>query len=66
VVRRFRSPVGEIHCAAAQRTGVREMKVRSTLDGAAESLLPRQQRRIVDTAGGQIPAHPEDSESRCA
>ena len=45
VARRFRSPVGEIDIVARRR-GVLvfvEVKARSTLDDAAESLVPRQQ-----------------------
>ena len=50
----------------ARRRGVLvfvEVKARSTLDGAAESLHARQQRRIADAAGAWLAAHPEDAES---
>ena len=53
VARRFRSPVGEVDIVA-RRQGVLvfvEVKARSTLDGAAESLLARQQHRIAAAAG---------------
>ena len=40
-----------------------EVKTRSTLDGAAESLLARQQHRIAAAAGAWLTAHPEDAES---
>ena len=40
-----------------------EVKARSTLDGAAESLLARQQHRIAAAAGAWLAAHPEDAES---
>ena len=56
VARRFRSPVGEVDIVARRR-GVLvfvEVKARSTLDAAAESLLPRQQRRIADAAGAWL------------
>jgi putative endonuclease len=65
VARRFKSPVGEIDIVARRR-GVLvfvEVKARNTLDGAAESLLPRQQRRIAEAAGAWLAAHPEDNES---
>jgi putative endonuclease len=65
VARRFRSPVGEIDIVARRR-GVLvfvEVKARNTLDGAAESLLPRQQRRIAEAAGAWLAAHPDDAES---
>ena len=63
--RRFRSPVGEIDIVARRRGTLVfvEVKARSTLDGAAESLLPRQQRRIAEAAGAWLAAHPEDVES---
>jgi putative endonuclease len=65
VARRFRSPVGEVDIVARRR-GVLvfvEVKARNTLDDAAESLLPRQQRRIAGAAGAWLAAHPEDAES---
>jgi putative endonuclease len=65
VARRFRSPVGEIDIVARRRGLLVfvEVKARNTLDGAAESLLPRQQRRIAEAAGAWLAAHPEDNES---
>jgi putative endonuclease len=65
VARRFRSPVGEIDIVARRR-GVLvfiEVKARSTLDEAAESLLVRQQRRIVAAATAWLAGHPEDCDS---
>ena len=65
VARRFKSPVGEVDIVARRR-GVLvfvEVKARSTLDGAAESLLARQQHRIAAAAGAWLAAHPEDGES---
>ena len=60
VARRFRSAVGEVDIVARRR-GVLvfvEVKARSTLDGAAESLLARQQHRIAAAAGAWLAAHP--------
>jgi putative endonuclease len=64
VARRFRSPVGEVDIVA--RRGVLvfvEVKARNTLDGAAESLLPRQQRRIAAAASAWLAEHPDDVNS---
>jgi len=64
VARRFRSPVGEVDIVARRR-GVLvfvEVKARNRLDDAAESLLPRQQRRIAAAATAWLAAHPEDGE----
>ena len=63
VARRFRSPVGEVDIVARRRSVLVfvEVKARATLDGAAESLVPRQQRRIADAAGAWLAAHPEDA-----
>jgi len=50
--RRFKTPFGEVDIVARRR-GVLvfvEVKARSTLDAAAESLQLRQQRRIADAA----------------
>src|SRR3954465_11716569 len=65
VARRFKSPVGEIDIVARRRgvLGFVEVKPRPPLDGAAESLLPRQQQRIAAAAGAWLAAHPEDGES---
>lgn len=65
VARRFRSPVGEVDIVA-RRKGVLvfvEVKARNTLDGAAESLLPRQQRRIAAAASAWLAEHPDDVDS---
>jgi putative endonuclease len=62
--RRFRSAVGEIDIVA-RRKGVLifvEVKARNTLDGAAESLLPRQQRRIAAAAAAWLAANPDYAE----
>jgi putative endonuclease len=65
VSRRFRSPVGEVDIVARRgRTLIFiEVKARSTLDGAAESLLPRQQRRIAAAAAAWLAKCPDDAES---
>jgi putative endonuclease len=65
VARRFKSPVGEVDIVARRR-GVLvfvEVKARSTLDAAAESLLPRQQRRIAAAASAWLAANPGDVDS---
>lgn len=62
VARRFKSPVGEVDIVA-RRKGVLifvEVKARNTLDAAAESLLPRQQRRIAAAASAWLAANPDD------
>ena len=65
VARRFRSPVGEIDIVARRRNVLAfvEVKARRTLDEAAESVLPRQQRRIAAAAAAWLAAHPEDADS---
>jgi putative endonuclease len=65
VARRFRSPVGEVDIVArrADTLVFVEVKARGTLDGAAESLLPRQQRRIAAAAAAWLATRPEDIES---
>src|SRR5688572_30453532 len=62
VARRFRTPVGEIDIVARRR-GVLvfvEVKARATLDGAAEAVTGRGQRRIVAAAEAWLAAHPDD------
>lgn len=63
LARRFRSPVGEVDIVA-RRKGVLvfvEVKARRTLDDAAESLSPRQQRRIAAAAAAWLAANPDDA-----
>jgi putative endonuclease len=62
VARRFRSPVGEVDIVARRRRLLVfvEVKARSSLDAAAESLAQRQQRRIAAAAAAWLAAHPED------
>jgi putative endonuclease len=60
--RRFKTPFGEVDIVARRR-GVLvfvEVKARSTLDAAAESLLVRQQRRIADAAAFWLSLNPHD------
>lgn len=62
VARRFKSRVGEVDIVARRR-GVLvfvEVKARPTLDIAAESVLPRQQRRIAAAAAAWLAANPDD------
>jgi putative endonuclease len=62
VARRWRSPVGEVDIVARRGRALIfvEVKARSRLDAAAESLLPRQQRRIVAAASAWLAEHPDD------
>jgi putative endonuclease len=65
LARRFRSPVGEVDIVARRGRLLvfAEVKARNRLDDAAESLLPRQQRRIAAAASAWLVAHPDDAES---
>jgi putative endonuclease len=65
VARRFRSPVGEVDIVARRGRVLIfvEVKARARLDDAAESLLPRQQRRIAAAAAAWLADHPDDVES---
>jgi putative endonuclease len=65
VARRYRSPVGEVDIVARRGRALIfvEVKARNTLDSAAESVLPRQQRRIVAAASAWLAEHPDDVES---
>jgi putative endonuclease len=62
VARRFRSPVGEVDIVARRGRVLVfvEVKARNRLDDAAESLLPRQQRRIAAAATAWLAEHPDD------
>jgi putative endonuclease len=61
LARRWRSPVGEIDIVARRRRLIVfvEVKARAALADAAESVLPRQRRRIVAGAEAWLAAHPE-------
>jgi putative endonuclease len=65
VARRWRSPVGEVDIIARRRQVLVfvEVKARERLDDAAESVLPRQQRRIAAAAAAWLAEHPDDSAS---
>jgi putative endonuclease len=65
VARRFRTSVGEVDIVARRGRVLIfvEVKARNTLDDAAESLLPRQQRRIAAAAAAWLAEHPDDAES---
>jgi putative endonuclease len=61
IVRRWKSPVGEIDLVVKRGRLIVfvEVKARKALDQAAESVLPRQRRRIVAAAEAWLAAHPE-------
>ncbi len=63
LARRWKSPLGEIDIVARRRSLLVfvEVKARNSLDEAAESLNPRQQRRIAAAAEVWLAAHPDDS-----
>lgn len=60
LARRFRSRAGEIDIIARHRGLIAfvEVKARATLDDAAYSVTPRQQRRIVACAEAWLAEHP--------
>jgi putative endonuclease len=62
VARRWRSPAGEIDIVARRRNTLVfvEVKARAQLDAAAESVLVRQQRRIIAAAEAWLADHPDD------
>jgi len=62
MARRWKSPVGEIDIVARRRSLLVfvEVKARNNLDEAAESLGPRQQRRIVAAAEAWLAAYGSD------
>jgi putative endonuclease len=61
LTRRWRSPLGEIDIIARRRHLLVfvEVKARDDFDEAAESVLPRQQRRIAAAAEVWLAAHPD-------
>jgi len=63
VARRWRSPVGEIDLVARRGRVLVfvEVKARVNMDDAAESVTPRQRRRIVAGAEAWLARHPEDA-----
>jgi putative endonuclease len=62
LARRFRTPVGEIDIVAGRRNTLAfvEVKARSTLDGAAESITDRNKQRIVAAAEYWLSQHLDD------
>jgi putative endonuclease len=62
LARRFKSPVGEIDIVARRRHLLVfvEVKARNDLDEAAESLSPRQQRRIAAAAEAWLAVNGSD------
>jgi putative endonuclease len=63
VARRWRSPVGEIDLVARRGRVLVfvEVKARGRLDDAAESVTPRQRRRIVAGANAWLASHQGDA-----
>jgi putative endonuclease len=61
IARRWKSPVGEIDLVVKRGRLIVfvEVKARKALDQAAESVLPRQRRRIVAAAEAWLAVHPE-------
>jgi len=62
LARRWKSPLGEIDIVARRRSLLVfvEVKARNNLDEAAESLSPRQQRRIAAAAEAWLAANGSD------
>src|SRR5258707_1887535 len=63
VARRWRSPVGEIDLVVRRGRVLVfvEVKARGHFDDAAESVTPRQRRRIVAGANAWLASHPRDA-----
>ena len=63
LARRWRSPLGEIDIVARRRRLLVfvEVKARSTIDEAVESVNVRQRRRIAAAAETWLAANPDDS-----
>lgn len=63
VARRWKSPLGEIDIVARRRQLLIfvEVKARASLDDAAESVTPRQRRRIAAAAEAWLALNPDDS-----
>lgn len=63
VARRWRSPLGEVDIVARRGRLLIfvEVKARARLDDAAESVTPRQRRRIAAAAEVWLGAHPNDA-----
>jgi putative endonuclease len=63
VARRWRNPVGEVDIVARRRQVLVfvEVEARAQLDGAAESVTERQQRRIAAAAAAWLAKNPDDA-----
>jgi putative endonuclease len=63
LMRRWKSPVGEIDIVARRRELLvfAEVKARGRIDDAAWSVTPRQRARIVAAAEAWLAANPDDS-----
>lgn len=61
LAKRWKTPVGEIDLVMRRGTLIIfvEVKARGSLDAAAESVLPRQRKRIIAAAEVWLAAHPE-------
>jgi putative endonuclease len=61
LAKRWKTPVGEIDIVMRRGTLIIfvEVKARGSLDAAAESVLPRQRKRIIAAAEAWLAAHPE-------
>jgi putative endonuclease len=61
IAKRWKTPVGEIDLVMRRGTLIIfvEVKARGSLDAAAESVLPRQRKRIIAAAEAWLAAHPE-------
>lgn len=64
LARRFKTPYGEIDIVAKRRglLAFVEVKARATLDGAAYSVTPQQQARIVNAAQMWLSTHDNHAE----
>jgi putative endonuclease len=61
IAKRWKTPVGEIDLVVKRGRLIVfvEVKARAKLDAAAESVLPRQKKRIIAAAEAWLAAHPE-------
>ena len=61
LAKRWKTPVGEIDLVVKRGNLIAfvEVKARAKLDAAAESVLPRQKKRIIAAAEAWLAAHPE-------
>lgn len=61
LAKRWKTPVGEIDLVMRRGSLIIfvEVKARGSFDAAAESVLPRQRKRIIAAAEAWLAAHPE-------